>query len=418
MSWCKKLCIKILTGFGILCLFLVAMSLWKVKSVWEELGRVEAWEAPQAWHPAACKVVSAGVACVEEATKSTCGGYGSKGSSHHIVDGSSVFHYRDIAVCPGTYWCAKEGEQCTCGGEVAYATELFDGIQYTEVDPEFRWNASGTLTCGTDQNGEPFKRDPAPSRVKHCWCTPQVVLDKLHRAGGAASIRASRDACAKTVDAEYMAALDVPPQSEASQVKQQRRLAGDVDRNSSEPQGYDIGMGDGRELRATSSSRRRRTFSYTSWALVEVPSGSDVDSSEKHSSDASDFVCAYEFGAPYASYKDFETDGPESSFFGLPVAADSTQAMTENWAAGATTDCFVRAPSNPDAPTCAVAMEPPSNLGTRRSNELMTMKVLGGLCVAGGLLSIVGLFLLVRSAQQSSGYQTLKDTYLDAYRSN
>eukprot|EP00449_Zooxanthella_nutricula_P008552 CAMPEP_0198508186 /NCGR_PEP_ID=MMETSP1462-20131121/12796_1 /TAXON_ID=1333877 /ORGANISM="Brandtodinium nutriculum, Strain RCC3387" /LENGTH=215 /DNA_ID=CAMNT_0044237453 /DNA_START=63 /DNA_END=706 /DNA_ORIENTATION=+ len=200
---------------ALMCLGFGGVRLWSAYTEHQELARVDAWDAPPAWYPARCKVVTAGVACVEEDTGSTCGGLGANGSSHHVVDGSNVYTYKDIAVCPGTYWCAVEGQDCTCDGEVDFAPQLFNGFEYTRTDPEFRRPASGTVRCGTDQRGEAFKRDPAPYHIKHCWCTPRTIIEKLRAAGGVAATRTRRDTCAREGKADYEAARGVPPQSEA-----------------------------------------------------------------------------------------------------------------------------------------------------------------------------------------------------------
>ena len=44
------------------------------------------------------------------------------------------FHPSNAA--PGTYWCAKEGDMCTCTGEITFSPELFDGYVYTVPEAE------------------------------------------------------------------------------------------------------------------------------------------------------------------------------------------------------------------------------------------------------------------------------------------
>ena len=53
--------------------------------------------------------------------------------------------------------------------------------------------SDGLWKCGTDQMGLPYKVDPAPWHIKHCWCTPAsrlrswrilASLELLARKGG------------------------------------------------------------------------------------------------------------------------------------------------------------------------------------------------------------------------------------------
>ena len=90
-----------------------------------------------------------------------------------------VFLTEDVAVCPGTYWCATDGDMCDCRGEITFAPELFNGEVYTipEAERGYKVVSNGQWRCGTDQSGQPYQVDPAQWRDKHCWCTPQGILD-------------------------------------------------------------------------------------------------------------------------------------------------------------------------------------------------------------------------------------------------
>lgn len=65
------------------------------------LSKAKAWEVHTAWRQTECKVLVAGVSCVDDESRSTCGGY--KAGQMPTQD-VPVFLTEQIAVCPGTYW--------------------------------------------------------------------------------------------------------------------------------------------------------------------------------------------------------------------------------------------------------------------------------------------------------------------------
>lgn len=107
-----------------------------------------------------------------------------------------VFLGEQIAMCPGTYWCAKEQELCTCTGEIIYSPKLFDGYTYTSTAGEaYKVRSEGTWKCGTDQQGQEYA-DPAPGEVKHCWCTPKEIQEML-QPFGADNLHKEEQGCSK-----------------------------------------------------------------------------------------------------------------------------------------------------------------------------------------------------------------------------
>mmetsp|Transcript_20821 Transcript_20821/g.58220 ORF Transcript_20821/g.58220 Transcript_20821/m.58220 type:complete len:332 (-) Transcript_20821:575-1570(-) len=201
----SKGCVCCATAMSISMLLIICTS-FSIANQKGNLVQAEAWEKPYSWRTAECKVVTAGVSCVEKDTGGTCGGFGNADAgttnASAKIDGTVFFGYRDIAVCPGTYWCAKEDETCTCDGEVLYASALFDGMGYTvsDSDSEYRFQATGPVTCGNNKFGLHFATDPSPYNIKHCWCTPRSVLERLHPAG---TITRSPQECAEQANMDF-----------------------------------------------------------------------------------------------------------------------------------------------------------------------------------------------------------------------
>ena len=108
---------------------LILNTYWGFELFWDGLflQKTKAWEVQTAWRQTKCKVLAAGVSCASEDSRdsgSTCYGYKAGAMPNQRVP---VFLTEQIAVCPGTYWCAKEGGMCNCTGEITYSPELFDG---------------------------------------------------------------------------------------------------------------------------------------------------------------------------------------------------------------------------------------------------------------------------------------------------
>ncbi|CAE7836651.1 Nudt22 [Symbiodinium microadriaticum] len=328
------------------------------------LRKAEAWEVRPAWRQTECEVLAAGVSCADTETRSTCGGYplGSMPSTS-----PPVFLTEDIAVCPGTYWCGKEQDVCHCNGEITYAPELFDGQIYTvpEADRAYKVVSSGPWKCGTDQNGEPYAVDPAPWHVKHCWCTPAEILAILKKHGGQAL---HKKECAEAANFDFDAA--------------KRRL-------QREP-GEDLEA----EPRLLASSRRRRTFSYTPWALVSVPTTQDLDFGDAPSN--RQLTCAYEFGVPAASSANYQSDGTYSGDVWL------VEDVAKEWGNKTSRPCWVRAAgeAGESLQTCAVALLEPGILQevAKGSQTLMTKSfwVFLGISLVLSLLAFPSLYRLVR----------------------
>jgi len=109
------------------------------------------------WEPMRCRALNSGVA-YRRATQ----------------DASLVAGFAD---CPGVSWCASEGEECQCVGEVTYRAAVLpsDGLVQQQVA---RTASSGALRCSHGSE-LPFQSDPAPGHRKACYCTPQRILDIL-----------------------------------------------------------------------------------------------------------------------------------------------------------------------------------------------------------------------------------------------
>lgn len=290
----------------------------------QQVGHTKTWEDAQLWREASCKVVTAGVSCVEDDTGSTCGGLGKRNMKLTELKGAMYFDWDELSVCPGTYWCATEGEQCTCDGKVTYATELFDGKDvFDHLDMSY--TVKGAIKCGTDNSGKPYA-DPAPYHIKHCFCTPQQVLKQLH---AQTSTNASK--CAQEANSDY-----------SGKPIAARRL--------------------------TSSPRRRRTYSYTPWALVEVdvPPENGLDTSKKV------LTCAYEFGNPQASQGMYQGDDYWTG------GGTDLAKLIETWISHGS--CNVRMADQSGADTCAVSFGDLGGLTERQSGTITWSLVLVIVC--------------------------------------
>ncbi|CAE7210234.1 Nudt22 [Symbiodinium sp. CCMP2456] len=328
------------------------------------LRKAQAWEVRPAWRQTECEVLAAGVSCADTETRSTCGGYqlGSMPSTS-----PPVFLTEEIAICPGTYWCGKEQDVCHCNGEITYAPELFDGQIYTvpEAERAYKVVSSGPWKCGTDQNREPYAVDPAPWHVKHCWCTPAEILAILKKHGGQAL---HKKECSEAANFDFDAA--------------KRRLQRE--------QGDDLEA----EPRLLASSRRRRTYSYTPWALVSVPTMQDLDFGGPSSKQR--LTCAYEYGVPAASSANYRSDGAYSG------DVWKVEDVATQWGNKTSRPCWVRAAgeAGESLQTCAVALKEPGTLQevAKSSQSLITtfFWVCLGISLVFTLLAFPSLYRLVR----------------------
>lgn len=336
----RSLCVPLAVGLWTIGCYYQAKSY----AFWTK--RAHEWDRPADWAQVSCNILATGVMCVEEDTGSTCGGYiaGSMPETN-----PPVFRTEQIATCPGTVWCALEEDDCSCVGEVLYAPDLFDGVRYTldDTNEEFKVAAHGKVKCGYDQMGKRM-RDPKPGYTKHCWCTPQGMLDIL-RAHNVSTL--SKSKCADDANTDL-------------------KRVGESLKND-----HDEGEQDNTNGRNFSSSgRRRRTFSYTPWALVEVsPPPKDVfdrrallgPNRESSPTLGPRLRCAYEYGAPRESYQDYEGDGPYSG------DTWKVEKIATDWGHEPERACWVRttglAAENGDE--CAVAMHPLGSLEKKRTQQ-------------------------------------------------
>mmetsp|Transcript_77836 Transcript_77836/g.241198 ORF Transcript_77836/g.241198 Transcript_77836/m.241198 type:complete len:464 (+) Transcript_77836:64-1455(+) len=379
--------------------------------------RAVAWEQPFLWRKVPCSVLSAGVSCTDRDTGGTCGGYrpetSSRGGKPPIV-----FATQDIAVCPGVYWCSKEGTPCACDGDVTYASRLFNvladdpyGPDRVE-DPSFTVPSNGVaVKCGHGEHG-PFPGDPSPGWVKHCWCTPRMV--KALSDGTHGLLR--RAECARLAIEDFkkspderqgpgfarrlglvewatetqIGSRDAPGEGKGERQREKGKglgiadFEGAVDKGRREQAGFgrsphreehvgetQLGIreasGDGKDR---TSSDRRRPFQYTPWALVEVKQrdidGDDVFAAPSPAA-ARRLVCAYEFGNPIAS-EDWKSDGAYQWGSGVW----DVERVVSGWANRSQRHCWVRRAGRAaeDGRACATAMMSPGTLGQRRRATL------------------------------------------------
>eukprot|EP00931_Biecheleriopsis_adriatica_P056460 TRINITY_DN33451_c0_g1_i1.p1 TRINITY_DN33451_c0_g1~~TRINITY_DN33451_c0_g1_i1.p1 ORF type:complete len:421 (+),score=53.46 TRINITY_DN33451_c0_g1_i1:45-1307(+) len=339
------------TGVGLFCVISSGVGL---KVLNDEIDQAKKWDGIWLWEQVECTVLSTGVSCVDEESGSTCAGY----PAGKVPSGQPmVFLTEAIAACPGSYWCAKEGDMCNCTGQVTYATELFNGERYTYTaaqSREFSSEAHGLVQCGLDGNGRKF-RDPAPGRTKHCWCSPEELLELI---GTDSTL--NKEHCA----AQSTASFDRTPEPP----NQIGRRMDSLEANDSSDGSANLDAGTAQEKEAdvrhlTSSPRRRRTYSYAPWALVKVPLPHDSFSSGDASSR---LACAYEHGVPKASYGDFESDGAYSG------AVWQVEDVVKKWGKHSHRQCWVRTEGRNarEGAECAVAMERPGALEEKRKNQL------------------------------------------------
>lgn len=148
------------------CGILLVVSFWATLSrLRTQLPQAEAWDEAWMWKQTECSVLHKGVACItgmDHPGSIACSGHQS----------SWLSAPKEVnAVCPGRYWCGEEGELCNCTGLVTYATNLFNGFQYTYDTSqlrEFSVTARGSVVCGNDTAGHKLP-DPEFGAKKSCW---------------------------------------------------------------------------------------------------------------------------------------------------------------------------------------------------------------------------------------------------------
>lgn len=136
--------------------------------------------------------------------------------------------------------------------------------------------------------------------------------------------------------------------------------------------------------RLASSPRRRRTFSYTPWALIEV----EVEGvrSPSPSPLAKQLVCAYEFGNSLASYEDYQSDGAYSE------DVWTVEDLAKEWSDSESRQCYIRVAGEAaqDGRVCAAAMSKPGSLGVKRQGNFSDTKWWFWMSIA---ILVIGLFI-------------------------
>ena len=157
----------------------------------------------------------------------------------------------------------------------------------------------------------------APWHAKHCWCTPQGILDILKK-------------------------------HDASSLHK---------KECSEAANFDFEQPGPRRLRQSSQKVR---IGCTPWALVSVPKTDTFDSLEGHSPESDKQIsCAYQHGAPAASSNIFyQVDEPLSGHVG------EGEGLAKEWGNASTRPCWVRVrgEGGERLASCAVALEKPGTL--------------------------------------------------------
>lgn len=333
------------------------------------LRKAQAWEVPTAWRQTQCKVLVAGVSCTDEESRSTCGGYKAGQMPNQSVP---VFLTEQIAVCPGTYWCAKEEEMCNCTGEITYSPELFDGYVYTvpAAEQAYKVRSDGLWKCGTDQMGLPYKVDPAPWHIKHCWCTPDGIQTILEPYG---SQNLHKKECSESSNFDF----------EEANTRRLRRLAA-TQRARRLMQRIKERL-DHASNRQLHNSRRRRTYRYTPWALVTVE---DDALDYFSSSNNKPISCAYEYGVPQASGQFYHGDGPYSG------GVWKAENVALKWGKDPVRPCWVRTQGESAGGYCSLALQVPGTLKEKARDLLKTVSILfwSCLCCTIVMLILCGVF--------------------------
>jgi len=319
--------------------------------------QAEAWEVQTAWRQTKCKVLAAGVSCDDTGlivpdslgrVSSTCAGYKAGAMPNQSVP---VFLTEQIAVCPGTYWCAKEGDMCNCKGEITYSRELFDGHVYTvpEAERAYKVMSNGMWKCGTDQSGVQYKVDPAPWHVKHCFCTPDGIQELL-RPYGAEHLH--KKECSENVNFDF--------ESKGRRLKEATHRARSLLQRA---RARLHELWEPRQL----ASIARRTYCYTPWALVTVEDEDPFHLRTKY------IRCAYEYGVPQASHRYCGT-GP---YNGGEVWDAENVALA--WGKDPLRDCWVRTQSQSQSVNggfCGVSMAIPGTLQEKARGDMHVTSIL------------------------------------------
>ena len=192
--------------------------------------------------------------------------------------------------------------------------------------------------------------------MKHCWCTPQGILDILKKHD---SSNLHKKECSEAANFDFE-----QPGPRRLRQDSQPIASSDEDDDAldelEELDGQDAETPDMAEpRRLTHNSRRRRTYSYTPWALVSVPKTDTFDSLEGDSPESDKQIsCAYQYGVPAASSNIYQSDGPYSG------DVWKVEDIAKKWGNASTRPCWVRVrgESGERLASCAVALEKPGVL--------------------------------------------------------
>lgn len=310
-------------------------------------ARGASWADPSRWQEQDCEVLALGVSCTDMATGGTCDSLPIKSDKPSSTP--VFFTYEHRASCPGSYYCAGEGEGCLCDGEVLYAPEAFNGVEfvYQDVVSEYRLQSYGdNLVCGTDSMGVAFLKDPAPNKRKHCWCTPRKLMNLVNEKY---ILGSGKEECTREANVDFALADDIAGQ----------RV-------------------DPKARRLTKSPM----LTYTPWALVSLGTDSSAQKSAGGQPIGS-VACAFAKGATLASYGDFRSEGTS--------AAKQAEAMASSWRQ--TNKCWVHKTGRSSG--CAVSMALPAASAQVFDAKWIVIIILCGLC-AGWL------FLLYRQQWEAN----------------
>ncbi|CAE7222195.1 unnamed protein product [Symbiodinium natans] len=334
---------------------------------WGDISnKANAWDIATMWQQTTCQILASGVSCTDKDSGSACFGYtgGTAPSSQ-----PPVFLTEHMATCPGSYWCAKEGGTCHCNGEITYAPALFDGHMYTVPSAEqaYKVASSSSWQCGTDQSGKPFSVDPAPWRAKHCWCTPQSILDILKQDASGLHKKKCSEASNAAFEQQGRRLYQEPPVVKDADAKEDEEDEEYEEMTESE---QEVDVATPRRLTDVMyTARRRRTFSYTPWALVSLQPDSDRLDGDRDG--AKQISCAYEFGVPAASSALYTSSGPYSG------DVWKAERVAKAWGDVPTRPCWVRVRSEAGErlANCAVALDKPGTLKDQAKRKMEVAQI-------------------------------------------
>jgi len=212
-----------------------------------------------------------------------------------------------------------------------------------EAEQSYKVMSNGMWKCGTDQSGVPYKVDPAPWHVKHCFCTPNGIQEIL-RPYGAEHLH--KKECSENVNFDFESGV--------------RRLKEGTHRSLA---------------RRLSSSG----YGYTPWALVTVEDEDSFGNRTKH------IRCAYEDGVPQVSTAFNWGAGPYRS--GTVVWDAEKVALA--WGKDPLRDCWVRTQSQSQSVNggfCGLSMVTPGTFQEKARGDMHFTSILFYSCTIFNVL--------------------------------